>query len=182
MSSAVGMKRVATSLAAILAGIAVLSCLLVAGLRMTLHANQQRTQAELEQLTPLSTELRAAQAAAAANRKMLSEFKNWSTASRLPMCSILRAVQEKIPAQMVLYHFSVGIEQTEEKEPPACALRLSGTARGKQTVVEAKRQLNDDARLRSFCGEIKLISSQRDFGEDWAFAFEGRRSAGGSGE
>jgi hypothetical protein len=96
------------------------------------------------------------------------------------MYSVLRSVQENVPAQMMLYHFSAGAEQVSEKDPLTCTLRISGTANGELTAVDAKRQLNADAGLRSFCGEIKLISSQRHFGESWAFVLEGCRLAEGA--
>ncbi|MEI8206319.1 MAG: hypothetical protein WCG03_05520 [Kiritimatiellales bacterium] len=44
----------------------------------------------------------------------------------------------------------------------------------------AKRQLNADAELRSFCGEVKLGVLQRYQGELWAFALEGYRLAEGA--
>jgi hypothetical protein len=81
---------------------------------------------------------------------------------------------------MMLYHFSADVEPVNEKDPLTYSLRVSGTANGELTAVDAKRQLNANADLRKFCGEIKLISLKRYFGDAWAFSLEGHRSAGGA--
>jgi hypothetical protein len=95
------------------------------------------------------------------------------------MFRILRAVQSRIPAQMTVENLYAGFEQDSDKDPISRTLRLSGRSQGELTAVDAKRQLNADAEVRGFCGEVKLVSSQREMGEIWIFSLEGRRSAGG---
>jgi hypothetical protein len=138
----------------------------------------KRTRHELEQVRPGAAKLRDAQQADAANRKMLSEFQHWSTQSGLPMYKTMRAVQEDIPEQMVLYHFSAGLGVDDEKDAVVCSLYLSGSARDELTAIDVKQRLNHDARLRRFCGEVKLVSTKRYSVDGWAFALEGRRSSG----
>ena len=96
------------------------------------------------------------------------------------MFSILYAAQSRIPAQMALDNFYAGLEQASSTDPFYYVLRFSGRSQGELTAVEAKRLLNADADLRRFCGEVKLVSSQRESGEIWIFALEGRRLAGGA--
>lgn len=182
MSSGTHVHKTILHSVGVLAGIAVSGCLLIWIYRTALYEDLERSRHEFECLTPLADELRRVQSVTASNQGMLSEYSRWSGERGLPMCNVLRSVQENIPSEMVLYHFSAGVEPAGEKEAPACTLYFSGTAQGRQTVVEAKRQLNSDLRLRRFCSEIKLVSSQRDFGDDWAFAFEGSRMSGGTGE
>jgi len=79
-----------------------------------------------------------------------------------------------------LTRFYAGQEQASDEDPVYYTLRFSGRSLGELTAVDAKRQLNADAGLRRFCGEIKLVSSQRESGETWIFALEGRRMAGGA--
>jgi hypothetical protein len=174
----VSMKVMAVGSVSLLVGISLLAFLLAGISKMTLSSNLQRARQEWKMLEPKAAVLRAAQAASTANRKTLSELKSWSAVASLPMYEVLRSVQENIPDQMELWHFSAGITQPDEKEPLTYKFRISGTAIGELTAVEAKRKLNADAELRSFCGEVKLISSKRYFDEAWAFELEGHRSAG----
>ena len=176
----VSMKVIVLSSVSLLAGITVLVFLLAGISRMRLNSNLDRTRRASERIEPQAAALRIAQAAIAANRKALSELENWSKSDRLPMYSVLRAVQKNVPSQMQFYHFFVGAEQTNENDSVTCTLRISGTAKGELTAIDAKRQLNADAELRSFCGEVKLGVLQRYQGELWAFALEGYRLAEGA--
>lgn len=176
----VGMKVLVLGAVSVFAAITFLAFFLAAISKMTLNSNLDRARHEWARLEPPTSALRAAQAATAANSKTLSELESWSKGDHPSMYRVLRAVQENVPPQMELYHFSVGAEQTNGNDSVACALRISGIAKGELTVVEAKRQFNTDAELRSFCGEVKLVSSQRYSGDAWAFAFEGRRLSEGA--
>ncbi len=174
----VGMNVMVMGSVSVFAGITILTFLLAGISKITMSANLERARHEWKLLEPKAAVLRAAQDAAFANHKKLSELKNWSEGACLPMYSVLRSVQESVPAEMELWHFSAGIEQPGENDPLTYEFRISGTADGEMTALEAKRKLNDDAELRSFCGEIKLISSKRYVGDAWAFELEGHRSIG----
>lgn len=171
----VSMKVMVLGSASVLVGITILVFLLAGLSKVTLNSNLARVRREWERLSPQAAVLRTAQAAIAANCQTLSELESWSKGDRPLMHRVLRSVQEDVPSQMLLYHFSASIEQAGKEDPLLCKLRISGTARGELTAVEAKRKLNADDELRRFCGEVKLVSSQRDFGETWAFALEGCR-------
>lgn len=164
----------------VFAGTALLVLLLAGASRLSINSHLKRVRQELAQLRPPAAKLRTAQAAITANRDKLSEFKDWSTVRSMPMYQILRSAQEDIPSQMVLYHFSTAIEPSGEQNSPVCTLYISGVADDEETVIAAKRQLNTDPRLRGFCGEVKLATSQRYSGKSWAFALEGRRVSGGA--
>jgi len=119
--------------------------------------------------------------AATENQKTLDLLEQWTQGGRAPMYTVLRAVQMEIPPQMQFSTLFAGIR--EEDEVPKGSyyiLRLNGRAQGELVAVEAKRKLNTDAEVRGFCGEVRLISSQREVGDSWTFALEGRRRAGGA--
>lgn len=175
----VSMKVIALSSISLLAGITVLVFLLAGISRMTLSANLDRARREWARLDPQATVIRSGQAAITINRKTLSELESWSKGDHLSMFSILRAAQSQIPAQMSLETFYAGLEQASDTETIYYTLRLNGRAQGELMAVEAKRQLNAEVGLRRFCGEVKLVSSQRESGEVWIFSLEGRRLAGG---
>lgn len=175
----VSMKVIALGSISVLAGISVLVFSLAGISKMTLRSNLDRARHEWERLSPQAAIVRNNQAAIGANGKTLAELEEWSHAGRLSMFGILRAVQHEIPAQMAVEHLYAGLEQASEKEPSYYTLRFSGRSRGELTAVEAKRQLNANAEVRGFCSEVKLVSSQRESGENWIFALEGRRQAGG---
>lgn len=174
----VSMKVMALGSVSVLAGITILVFSLAGISKVTLNSNLDRARREFERLEPQAAKVRNAQAAVAANRKTLADLEGWAQGDHLSMFSILRAVQSRIPAQMTLDNFFAGSEQADEKEPVYYTLRLSGRSQGELTAVEAKRQLNANAEVRGFCGEVKLVSSQREAGEVWIFALEGRRPAG----
>jgi len=178
----VSMKVIVLGSGSLFAAITILAFLLAGLSKMKLSSDLDYARREWASLEPPALALRAAQAAIAANSKTAAELESWTKGDRPFMHSILRAVQKNIPAQMELYHFSAGIEQDSEKDSLTYVLRISGTAKGEMTAIEAKRQLNEEAELRRFCDEIKLTSSQRYFGETWAFALEGRRPAKTAGQ
>ena len=174
----VSMKVMVLGSVSVLVSITILVFLLAGISKVTLNANLDRARREWERLEPLAAVVRNGQAAIAANNKTLSELEGWAKGDHPSMFSILRSVQSRIPSQMALENLYAGLEQGAEKEPSYYTLRLSGRAQGELTAVEAKRQLTADAGLRRFCGEIKLVSSQRDAGEIWIFSLEGRRTGG----
>lgn len=174
----VSMKVIVLSSVSLLAGITVLVFLLAGISRMRLNSNLERTRRASERIEPQAALVRNAQAATAANRKTLAELQKWAQGDHLSMFSILRAVQSRLPARMALENLYAGMEQAAEADPGYYTLRFSGRAQGELTAVEAKRQLNENVEVRGFCGEVKLVSSQREAGEIWIFALEGRRPAG----
>ncbi|MFA7256190.1 MAG: hypothetical protein WC047_01260 [Kiritimatiellales bacterium] len=175
----VSMKVMVLGSVSVLAGITILVFSLAGISKMTLNANLDRARHEWERLDPLAAVVRKCQAAVTTNRKTLSELETWAQGDHLSMFSILRAVQSRIPAQMMLENLYVGMEQASDTDPAYYTLRLSGRSQGELTAVDAKRQLNANAEVRGFCGEVKLVSSQREAGEIWIFSLEGRRPAGG---
>lgn len=177
----VSMKVMALGSVSVLVGISVLVFSLAGISKMTLNANLDRARHEWARLEPPAAVLRKCQAATAANRKTLAGLESWAQGDgHLSMFSILRAVQSRIPAKMTVENFFAGLEQASDKDPVYRTLRLSGRSQGELTAVDAKRQLNANAEVRGFCGEVKLVSSQRETGETWVFSLEGRRLAGGA--
>ena len=174
----VSMKVMVLSSVSLLAGITVLVFLLAGISRMRMNSNLERARHASERIEPRAVLVRNAQAAAAANRKTLAELQKWAQGDHLSMFSILRAVQSRVPARMTLGNLYAGMEQATDADPVYYTLRLSGRAQGELTAVEAKRQLNENSEVRGFCGEVKLVSSQREAGETWIFALDGRRPAG----
>jgi hypothetical protein len=165
--------------AGLFAGLAVVAFSAFGISRLTINGRLENIRQELEGLRPRAATLQNVQKAVAANRGMLSEFKNWAGDSGLPMHTVLRAAQEEIPAEMELYHFTAGVEPSGEEAAVARTLYISGSADDEAIVIKAKRQLTGDSRLRSFCGEVNLASLKRYSGKSWAFALEGRRLPGG---
>jgi hypothetical protein len=176
----VSMKVMALGSISVLAGISILVFLLAGISKMTLNANLDRARKEWARLGPQAEIVRNYQAASVANRKTLSGLESWAQGDHLSMFNILRAVQSRIPAQMMVENFYAGIEQLSDEDPAYYTLRLSGRSQGELTAVDAKRQLNANVEVRGFCGEVKLVSSQRETGETWIFSMEGRRLAGGA--
>jgi hypothetical protein len=178
----VSMKVMVLGSVSVLAGITILVFLLAGVSKMTLSANLDRARREWNRLEPQAAVVRKEQDAISTNKKTLAELESWSTGEHSSMFNILYAVQSRIPAQMALDNFYAGQEQASDADPIYYTLRFSGRSLGELTAVEAKRQLSEDAGLRRFCGEIKLVSSLRESGETWVFALEGRRAAGGSNQ
>lgn len=143
------------------------------------HRELQRARSEFDQLQPEAEKLRAVQRAETANRSMMEDFHQWSRQGGLPMYQTLRAVQESIPVQMVLYHFTAGIEAGHDEDALVRSLYVSGSADDEQAAIEAKRKLNSDDRLRDFCGEIRLVTTHRYSGRSRAISFEGSLTVAG---
>ena len=175
----VSMKVIVLSSISLLVAITVLVFLLAGISRMRMNANLDRTRRASDRIEPQAVLVRNAQAATIANRKTLADLQKWAQADHFPMFSLLRAVQSRIPARMTLENFYAGLEDSLADGKPNYTLRFSGRAQGELTAVEAKRQLNENAEVRGFCGEVKLVSSQRETGEIWIFALDGHRLAEG---
>lgn len=176
----VSMKVMALGSFGVLGAVTFLVLSLAGISKVTLNTNLERARQEWKNLEPKAALVRKGQASVIANRKTLADIEGWSQGGRVPMSGILRAVQREIPAQMALDLLYAGMEQVAVSEPVYQTLRFSGSSRGELTAVDAKRQLNASAAIRTFCGEVKLVSSQRESGEKWVFALEGRRLAGGA--
>ncbi|MEI8205863.1 MAG: hypothetical protein WCG03_03200 [Kiritimatiellales bacterium] len=175
----VSMKVIVFSSISLLAAITVLVFLLAGISRMRVNSNLDRIRRASERIEPQAILVRNAQAATAANRKTLADLKKWEQDDHFDMFSILRAVQSRIPQRMALENLYAGLENNLADDKPNYTLRFSGRAQGELTAVEAKRQLNENAEVRGFCGEVKLVSSQRDTGEIWIFSLDGHRLAAG---
>lgn len=173
----VSMKVMALGSVSVLAGITILVLTLAGISKMTLNANLSRARSEWERLDPQAQRIQGYLAGTDANRKTLERLKPWAMGEQLSMFKVLRAVQSEIPAQMALANFFAGVEEVADGSASQAArvIRLSGRSTGEMTAVEAKRRLSDDAIISDFCGDIRLVSSQRESGENWLFALEGRR-------
>ncbi len=176
----VSMKVMVLGSVGVLAGITVLILSLAGISRMTLNANLDRARREWERLNPRATTVRDAGYAATANRDMLKKLENWAKGGDVPMHSVLRAVQSEIPGQMQFNNLFVGIQDNEDTKGSHYILRMSGRAQGELIAVETKRKLNANSDVRGFCGEVRLISSNREEGDRWIFALEGKRRVGGA--
>ena len=176
----VSMKLMVLGSASVLIGVTVLVLSLAGISRMTHNVSMDRTQEKWDLVNPLAEKVRRYGFAAAENQKTIEKLEHWSKGGSVPMYTVLRAVQEQIPSQMQLHNFYAAIRDAEAGEKPHYILRLSGRAVGELVAVEAKRNLNADSDVRAFCGGVRLISSQREAGDNWIFALEGRRETGGS--
>jgi hypothetical protein len=173
----VSMKIMVLASFSVLIGVTVLVLSLAGISKMTLKTNLDRARREWTRIDPLAAAIRADDEAEKANRKMLNALEDWSQGGNIPMYSLLRAVQREIPLRVELSQLFAGREPSLESGDVYYVLRLSGRAQGELTAVTAKRQLETDPDVRRFCGEIKLVSSQRDIADTWTFALEGRRLA-----
>jgi len=76
-----------------------------------------------------------------------------------------------------LQSMRAGILESESQDQPSFyQLRLSGRALGELVAVEAKRKLSGNSDITGFCGDVRLISSEREAGDVWTFSLEGRRA------
>lgn len=171
----VSMKIMVLASVSVLAGVTMLVLSLAGISKMTLKTNLDRARREWDRIEPLAAVVRADNTASAENRKMLEAVEEWSQSGNVSMYKLLRAVQRKTPAKVELSELYAGREPSLENGDIYYVLRLTGRAQGELTAVNAKRQLNNDADVRSFCGEVKLVSSQREVGDSWTFVLEGRR-------
>lgn len=175
----VSLKVMAFGAAGILAAVTLLTVSLSAAARMRLNAQAERVRMEWKEVDAPSVRARANQTALDANRKVLAIAEGRAESGVIPMYRVLLAVQENIPERMAIGVLRAGEEQGADKKIEK-VLSFSGRARGELTAVEARRNLNRNATLQQFCGELRLISSQRAEGDNWIFALEGRRAAEGS--
>lgn len=159
----------------VLAGTTILVLSLVMISKATQTANFKRAQREWERINPLTTAVRQNGVAAEENRKTIARMDLWAQGGSASMHTILRAVQQELPERVQLNNLRAGIEKKTADEPVAYHLRLSGRALGELVAVEAKRKLTDNETIQAFCGDIRLVSSEREQGDVWTFALEGRR-------
>lgn len=177
----VSMKVMVLGSVGVLVGVTVLVLSLAGISKMTLNANLDRAQREWDRLNPLATAVRNSGYAATENQKTLDKLEGWAKGGRAPMYTVLRAVQGDVPLQMQFSTLFAGIREDETSPTESYyILRMNGRALGELVAVEAKRKLNADAEVRGFCGEVRLISSQREEGDSWTFALEGQRRTGGA--
>lgn len=175
----VSMKVMVLGSVSVFVGITILGLALAGISRMTLRTNLERARREWSRIQPRAAELRAGHVATAANRAMLKKLESWAQGEHPSLHEILYAVQSRVPRKMELDSLRAGFEQLSDEEPVYSILRMSGRAQGELTAVNAKRHFNEEAALRNFCGEVKLVSSKREAGDVWSFAFEGRREMEG---
>ena len=176
----VSMKVMVLGSVGVLVGTTVLVLSLAGISRATQNANLKRAHREWDRLNPLAAAVRANGVAAEVNQKTITRMDEWAQGGSAPMYTILRETQRDIPDRVQLNNLYAGILEGEEDNPSYYVLRLSGRALGELVAVEAKRKLNANKDVKGFCGDIRLVSSEREAGDVWTFALEGRREAGGT--
>lgn len=159
----------------VLAGTTILVLSLVMLSKATQNANFKRAHREWERLSPLATAARRSGVAAEENRKTIARLDLWAKGGSASMHTILREVQRELPEMVQLNNLRAGFQEKAVEQPAAYHLRLSGRALGELVAVEAKRKLTDNQKIQTFCGDIRLVSSEREQGDIWTFALEGRR-------
>lgn len=175
----VSMKVMILGSVGVLVGTTVLVLSLAGISRATQNANLKRARREWDRLNPLAAAVRANGVATEANQKTMARMEAWAQGGSAPMYTILREVQREIPQKIQLNNLHAGIVEGREDQPPYYMLRLSGRALGELVAVEAKRKLNGNDDVQGFCGDVRLVSSERETGDVWTFALEGRRPVGG---
>jgi hypothetical protein len=170
----VSMKVIVLGSVSVFAGIAALVFSLAGISQVTHNANLDRARREWERLEPQSAAVRNAGFAATANQETLEKLNAWAGVGGVPMHRVLQAVQRETPDLIQFSNLSAGM-RTEIDGQTFYALQINGRAMGELVAVDAKRKLNATPEVRDFCGEVRLVSSQRELGEKWVFLFEGRR-------
>jgi hypothetical protein len=178
----VSMKVMVMGSLGVLIGTTVLVLSLAGISKATQNANLNRARREWDRLKPLSAVIKANGAAAEENQKTLKRIDNWVKGGSAAMYTVLREVQREIPERIQLSSLQSGILEGEGGDPSYYILRLSGRALGELTAVNAKRNLNNNPAVHAFCSDVRLISSERESGDVWAFALAGRRPVEGAGE
>jgi hypothetical protein len=173
----VSMKVMVLGSVGVLVGTTILVLSLAGISKATQSANLNRARREWERLNPIATAVRKNGAATETNRKTLERIDVWAKGASAPMHTILRQSQKEIPEQIQLNNLRAGILESTEDEPSYYILRLSGRALGELVAVETKRKLNSNQDVQAFCGNVRLVSSERESGDVWTFALEGRREA-----
>ncbi len=171
----VSMKVMVMGSVGVLLGTTALVLSLAGISKATQNANLNRARREWDRLKPLAEVVKTDGAAATANQKTLDRINAWATGGSAAMYSVLREVQREIPDRVQLNSLQSGILEGDGKDPSFYILRLSGRALGELTAVNAKRNLNQNPVVHAFCGDVRLISSERESGDVWAFALDGRR-------
>lgn len=171
----VSMKVMVLGSVGVLVGTTVLVLSLAGISKATQTVNLNRARQEWDRLGPIATSVRNNGAAAESNRKTLSRIDLWAKGASAPMHIILRQAQREIPEQIQLNNLHAGIVDGSEDATADYTLRLSGRALGELVAVEAKRKLTNNKDVQAFCGNVRLVSSEREAGDVWTFALEGRR-------
>ncbi|GEM_PF-1304067 len=174
----VSMKVLIAGSIAVFVGILLIFFLLSSVARVTLNANIERARRQWSRQESIVTAIRKQSEAAASNHRTLTVLEGWSKRTGAPMYKIMHELQRSVPAQMQLSRLYAGIMPNEGSGRSEYQLQLNGWAVGKGgnlLAVEFKRSLNANDVIRNFCNEIRLVSSQREMGEVWIFALEGRK-------
>lgn len=172
----VSMKVMVIGSLSVLVGITGLVLTLAAISKISLNADLGRVRSEWGRLSPQAARIQNWQACTATNQQTIARLESWTQGGQLFVHKVLRGIQSEIPDQMALGNLFVGMEEAADPAagPSHRVVRFSGRAVGEMTSVEARRRLNENSVLRGYCGDIRLISSQRESGENWIFALEGR--------
>lgn len=174
----VSMKVIVMGSAAVFVGILLLFFVLAGIAKVTVLANLERTRREWIRQEPRAAIIRMQTTAASANRRTLASLNKWSERTGAPLYQIVRELQGSVPAQIQLSRVYAGMTEAGSSGHPECVLQLSGWAVGKGgelLAVEFKRNLNNTKHLKSFCNEVRLISSRRESPASWSFSLEGKR-------
>lgn len=174
----VSMKVMVMGAIAVFGGILLLFFVLAGIAKVTVLANLERTRREWTRQMPISSVIRMQTAAASANRRTLNSLDEWSERTGAPLHKIMRELQNSVPTQVQLSRVYAEITESGSSGQPECVLQLSGWAVGEggdMLAVEFKRNLNYRKELRSFCDEVRLISSRRESDASWVFSLEGKR-------
>jgi len=174
----VSMKVMVMGAIAVFGGILLLFFMLSGIAKVTVLANLDRTRKDWILQMPVSAIIRMQTEAAALNRRTSASLDEWSERTGAPLHKIMRELQGSVPAQVQLSRVYAKIIEAGSSGQPECVLQLSGWAVGEggdMLAVEFKRNLNNSKELRSFCDEVRLISSRRETDDSWVFSLEGKR-------
>ncbi len=174
----VSMKVMVMGAVAVFGGILLLFFVLSGIAKVTVLANLERTRREWTRMEPVAAIIRMQTAAASANRRTRASLDEWSERTGAPLHKMMRELQNSVPTQVQLSRVFAEMTESGSSGHPECVLQLSGWAvgeGGEMLAVEFKRNLNNSKELRSFCDEVRLISSRRESGASWVFALEGKR-------
>jgi len=174
----VSMKVMVMGAVAVFGGILLLFFVLAGIAKVTVMANLERTRRDWTRQEPLAAVIRMQTTAASENRRTRASLDEWSERTGAPIHKIMRELQGSVPTQVQLSRVYAEIIESGSSGLPECVLQLSGWAvgeGGEMLAVEFKRNLNNSKELRSFCDEVRLISSRRESDASWVFALEGKR-------
>ena len=174
----VSMKVMVMGAIAVFGGILLLFFVLAGIAKVTVLANLERTRREWTRKMPVSSVIGMQTSAAAANRRTSASLDEWSERTGAPLYKIMRELQSSVPTSVQLSRVYAEIIEEGSSGQPECVLQLSGWTvgeGGEMLAVEFKRNLNNSKELRSFCDEVRLISSRRETDASWVFSLEGKR-------